>query len=116
MATRASFEEHLHTMRTEYRDALVSKGRREAFDRLVEAWSSELGAISYAESFSLMDLILLTGEVDNRAYLEALRLKLDNLDAWLNEAEQRTPSIKTKLNREDTRAKYHLPGKADQNR
>ena len=46
-------------MRTEYKDALVSKGRREAFDRLVEAWSSELGAISYAESLSLMDLIFL---------------------------------------------------------
>jgi hypothetical protein len=62
-------------------------GRREAFDRLVEAWSSELGAISYAESLSLMDLILLTSEVDNRTFLEALRLKLDNLDARLKEAE-----------------------------
>jgi Rad3-related DNA helicase len=86
-AARASFQDHLNNMRTEYREALVSTGRREAFDRLVEAWSSELGAISYAESLSLMDLILLTGEVDNRAYLEALRLKLDNLDHRLNETE-----------------------------
>jgi hypothetical protein len=86
-AARASFQDHLLKMRSEYRDALVDKGRREAFDRLVEAWSSELGAISYAESLSLMDLILLTGEVDNRAFLEALRLKLDNLDAKLNVAE-----------------------------
>ena len=86
-AVRASFEDYLHRMRTEYKETLVSKGRREAFDRLVEAWSSELGAISYAESLSLMDLILLTGEVDNRAYLEALRLKLDNLDSRLNVAE-----------------------------
>ena len=86
-AARASFQDHLNRMRTEYKEALVSKGRREAFDRLVEAWSSELGAISYAESLSLMDLILLTGEVDNRAYLEALRLKLDNLNAELSKAE-----------------------------
>jgi hypothetical protein len=86
-AARASFQVHLLKMRSEYRDALVDKGRREAFDRLVEAWSSELGAISYAESLSLMDLILLTGEVDNRAFLEALRLKLDNIDAKLNVAE-----------------------------
>jgi hypothetical protein len=86
-AARASFQDHLLKMRSEYRDALVDKGRREAFDRLVEAWSSELGAISYAESLSLMDLILLTGEVDNRAFLEALRLKLDNIDAKLNVAE-----------------------------
>ena len=49
-AARASFEDYLHRMRTEYKDALLSRGRREAFDRLVEAWSSELGAISYAES------------------------------------------------------------------
>ncbi len=86
VATRASFEDHLHRMRTEYKEALVSKGRREAFDRLVEAWSAELGAISYAESLSLMDLILLTGEVDNRAYLETLRVKMESLDARLNEA------------------------------
>ena len=87
-AARASFQDHLKVMRMEYKEALVSKGRREAFDRLVEAWSSELGAISYAESLSLMDLILLTGEVDNRAFLEALRLKLDNLSARLNVAER----------------------------
>ena len=87
-AARASFLDHLNVMKKEYREALVSKGRREAFDRLVEAWSSELGAISYAESLSLMDLVLLTGEVDNRAFLEALRLRLDNLDARLNVAEQ----------------------------
>ena len=86
-AARASFQDYLQRMRTEYKEALVSKGRREAFDRLVEAWSSELGTISYAESLSLMDLILLTGEVDNRAFLEALRLKLDDLDHRLNEAE-----------------------------
>ena len=87
-ATRASFEDHLHRMRTEYREALMSMGRREAFDRLVEAWSSELGAISYAESSSIMDLILLTGEVDNRTFLETMRLRLNDLDRMLNEAEQ----------------------------
>ena len=86
-AARASFEDYLHRMRTEYKEALLSKGRRGAFDRLVEAWSSELGAISYAESLSLMDLILLTGEVDNRAFIDALRIKLDNLEAGLKEAE-----------------------------
>ncbi len=76
-ASRASFLGYLNTMRNEYRVAIVSKGGREAFDELVGAWSSELGAISYAESLSLMDLILLTGEVDNRAFLEALKSKLD---------------------------------------
>ena len=81
-------------MRTEYKEALVSKGRCKAFDRLVEAWSSELGAISFAESLSLMDLILLTGEVDNRTLLEALRLKLDVLDVRLSEAEHSREALK----------------------
>ena len=40
------FEDLLSKLRTEYRAALVKQGRREAFDRLVEAWSAELGAIS----------------------------------------------------------------------
>jgi hypothetical protein len=93
-AARASFENHLHRMRTEYREALTTKGRREAFDRLVEAWSSELGAISYAESLSLMDLILLTGEVENRAFTEALKLRLDSLNDRLDEAELRSDSEK----------------------
>jgi hypothetical protein len=37
MAARVSFEENLHTMRTEYKDILMSKERHDAFDRLVEA-------------------------------------------------------------------------------
>jgi len=84
-AIRASFQELLSRMRTEYKDALMSKGRREAFDKLVEAWSSELGAISYAESLSLMDLILLTGEVDNRTFLEYMKARLDIIDKKMNE-------------------------------
>ena len=86
-AARASFEDSLHRMRTEYKDALMSVKRREAFDRLVEAWSSELGAISYAESLPLMDLILLTGEVDNRAFVEAPKFRLGVLEARLDKIE-----------------------------
>ena len=56
-AARASFEDHLHTMRIDYKDVLVSRERCEAFDRLVEAWSSVLGAVSYAEFLSLMDFL-----------------------------------------------------------
>jgi hypothetical protein len=86
-SARLSFDDLLHRMRTEYKDALMSVKRREAFDKLVEAWSAELGAISYAESLTLMDLILLTGEVDNRAFVEALKLRLDVLEARLDRIE-----------------------------
>ena len=44
-------------MRIDYKDVLVSRERCEAFDRLVEAWSSVLGAVSYAEFLSLMDFL-----------------------------------------------------------
>ena len=53
-AIRMSFQDLLQRMRDEYKAALLSRGRREAFDRLVEAWSAEMGAISYAESMPLI--------------------------------------------------------------
>jgi hypothetical protein len=49
--------------------------------------SSELGPISNAESLSLMDLLLLTGGVDKRAFTEFLRLRLDRLESHLSEVE-----------------------------
>jgi len=86
---RMSFEDLLARLRSEYRDALVKQGRREAFDRLVEAWSAELGAISYAESLSLMDLILLTGLVDDRRVSEELGTRLTTIETRLNRLEQK---------------------------
>jgi hypothetical protein len=86
---RMSFEDLLARLRSEYRDALVKQGRREAFDRLVEAWSAELGAISYAESLSLMDLILLTGIVDDRRVSEELTTRLSTIETRLTRLEQK---------------------------
>ena len=82
-AIRMSFQDLLQRMRDEYKAALVNRGRREAFDRLVEAWSAELGAISYAESMSLMDLLLLTGVVDDRRVTEELSLRISELERRL---------------------------------
>jgi hypothetical protein len=73
---RGSFNEAVVRLRKEFRDALVRPGRREAFDRLVEVWSSELGAVTYAESISLFDLLLLTAAVDNRKLIEELSERL----------------------------------------
>ena len=86
---RMSFEDLLARLRSEYREALVKQGRREAFDRLVEAWSAELGAISYAESLSLMDLILLTGLVDDRRVSEELITRLTDIENRLAGLEQK---------------------------
>jgi hypothetical protein len=73
-------------MRDEYKAALVNRGRREAFDRLVEAWSAELGAVSYAESMSLMDLLLLTGVVEDRRVTEELSLRISELERRLEKS------------------------------
>ncbi|MBN1682698.1 hypothetical protein JW865_04005 [Candidatus Bathyarchaeota archaeon] len=73
---RDSFNESVARLRKEFRDALVKPSRREAFDKIVEAWSSEMGAITYAESVSLFDLLLLTATVDNRRVIEELSEKL----------------------------------------
>ena len=88
-ATRMSFQDLLQRMRDEYKAALLSRGRREAFDRLVEAWSAEMGAIGYAESISLMDLLLLTGAVDNRRVNEELGIRASGLERRLEKVESR---------------------------
>jgi hypothetical protein len=67
----------------------VNPGRREAFDRLTEAWSAELGAITYAESLSLMDLILLTGLVEDRRISEELSGRLAEMEGRIEKLEQR---------------------------
>ena len=82
-AIRMSFQDLLQRMRDEYKAALVNRGRREAFDRLVEAWSAELGVVSYAESMSLMDLLLLTGVVEDRRVTEELSLRISELERRL---------------------------------
>ena len=84
-AIRMSFEDLLSRMRREYKDALLSMGRRKAFDRLVEAWSAEMGAISYVESLSLMDLLLLTGAVDNRRANEELILRISEIEKRIDD-------------------------------
>jgi hypothetical protein len=82
-SARMSFEDLLSRMRSEYREALLNRGRRDAFDRLVKAWSEEFGAISYAESLSLTDLLLLTGAVDNRGASEEISCRLSELEKRL---------------------------------
>jgi len=86
-SARAAFGDTLQKLRKEYQEALVNAKRREAFDRLVEVWSSEMGAISYAESLTLMDLLLLSSAVDNRASIESLRKRIDALDPKLTQTE-----------------------------
>jgi len=76
---RASFEETVAKLRKEFQKALVDRGRREAFNSLVETWSSELGALGYAESLTLLDLLLLASAVENRSLIAELMEAVEGL-------------------------------------
>lgn len=76
---RVSFEETVAKLRKEFQKALMDRERREAFNGLVEAWSSELGAMGYAESLTLLDLMLLAAAVDNRSLIAKLRGDFEDL-------------------------------------
>jgi hypothetical protein len=82
--TQMSFDDLLARLRGEYRDALLSRGRRDAFDHLVEAWGEELGVMSQA-GLSQLDLLLLTGIVDNRLISEELNTRLASVERRLNQ-------------------------------
>ncbi|MCW4051466.1 MAG: hypothetical protein NWE89_17225 [Candidatus Bathyarchaeota archaeon] len=86
---RQSFNERIGMLRKEFQEAVVRPERREAFDRLVEAWSGELGAMSFAESMKMLDLMLLVASVDNRAVIEELRFRNQRLEKKLNALEER---------------------------
>ena len=79
-STRASFEELVHRLRKSFKEALIDEGRREAFEKLVEAWSGELGALTYAEGFTLLDLLLLTAVLENRSLIERLLSRVEALE------------------------------------
>ncbi|HDI52774.1 MAG TPA: hypothetical protein ENF89_01345, partial [Candidatus Bathyarchaeota archaeon] len=81
---RASFEETVSRLRKRFKDALIDEERREALESLIEAWSSELGALNYAEGFTLLDLMLLTAAIDNRRLLLELLNRVEALEERLN--------------------------------
>jgi hypothetical protein len=80
---RQSFHDLLGRLRREFQDALISIERRDAFDDLVGAWSAELGAMSFAESVKLLDLLLLVAVVENRSRSEMLSARVRSLEERL---------------------------------
>ena len=60
-------------MRNQFRAALKDNDLQNAFDELWPTWSSEMGAMIYADILQVMDLILLTSIVDNRREIEKLK-------------------------------------------
>lgn len=70
---RGRLQDSMMKLRKRYRGALKDDEMQRAFDELWSAWSTEQGAMIYAEVLSSLDLLLLTAAVDNRREIEALR-------------------------------------------
>jgi hypothetical protein len=86
---RQTFHELVARLRREFQEALLRVERREAFDLLIEAWSAELGAVSFAETVKLLDLLFLVSVVENRSVGEALRRRVEDLDERMTRIEGR---------------------------
>ena len=70
---RVRLQDTMAQLKARYRAALKDDEMQRAFDELWPAWSSEEGAMIYAEVMSALDLLLLTAVVDNRREIEGLR-------------------------------------------
>ena len=70
---RGRLQDSMVKLRKRYRGALKDDEMQMAFDELWPAWSTEQGAMIYAEVLSSLDLLLLTAAVDNRREIETLR-------------------------------------------
>ncbi len=76
---RGRLQDAMVHLRKKYRAALNDDEMQRAFDELWPSWSSEQGAMIFAEVLSALDLLLLTAAVDNRREIEALRGELEGL-------------------------------------
>jgi hypothetical protein len=86
---RQTFHSLVKRLRREFQDALINVQRREAFDLLVRAWSAELGAMSFAESVKLLDLMFLVSVVENRSLSESLSARIRVLEEKVRFLEER---------------------------
>lgn len=69
---RTVLQEEMNNLKRSFREALMDASRRDAFDSLIKAWSSEQGAMSYAKVPTVLDIMLLMAAIDNRKLIEDL--------------------------------------------
>ena len=91
---RSLLKDEIGRLRRTYREALPDLKRRKAFDSLVRAWSSELGAMSNASVPTVLEVMLLTAAVDNRKNIEDAIDRIEEINLKLREIELRLREIK----------------------
>jgi hypothetical protein len=80
---RQSYQEILERLRKELREPLIDRDRKTAFDYMLKVWSEEIGAMSYAESFKILDLMLMVSAIENHRLLYEAIEKLNDHDELL---------------------------------
>ena len=77
-----------HANLRQFKEALMDTGRRDAFDSIVKAWSSEMGAMKYSRIPAVLDTMHLTAITDNRKELLRLTKSLKKSNAKLKDMEK----------------------------
>jgi len=80
--------EEINRLKENYQKALKEPSRREAFNSLLQTWSSERGAMNNAEVPTALDAMLLTAVVDNRRLIQDLFSQMDALQSDLKETKR----------------------------
>ncbi len=82
---RVRLQDSMAKLKARYRAALKDEAMQRAFDELWPAWSSEQGAMIYAEVMSALDLLLLTAAIDNRREIEELHREVEGTRRLIEE-------------------------------
>ena len=85
---RGRLQDTTTQLKRRYRPALKDDAMQRAFDEFWPAWSSEQGAMIYADVLSPLDVLLLTAAVDNRREIEELRRAIREIRKTIQELQE----------------------------
>ena len=77
-------QQQIHNLKRSYRDILIDVKRRDAFDNIKKAWSSETGAMTYVQLPTILDIMWLTAIVDNRKLIEELYKQIGRANSQID--------------------------------
>ena len=83
---RTRLQEQLNELKRTFQPALIDQNRQKALESLMKAWTSEQGAMSYCNVPTVLDVMLLTGVVDNKKMILELNEKISRIEGKLSKA------------------------------
>lgn len=101
-SARQLYQETVDDLRRLYRDALIDRSHRDAFDLLLsDAWEAEQAAMANANLPVVIDRMNLMANVHNRKLLELLLRDLHQKEAAIKGLQQQLASLRERLSRAD---------------